>query len=260
MRDEKNADKVTIHDPCSVRFEVGIHDSVRKLIGNRGRQVEEMAHSGRKTLCCGEGGAVGALVPGLTANWGKLRQEECAGRKIITYCAGCANMLSPLAPTAHLLDILWEGENGRAKVAKSPFTYWKRLKMKTWFKKHVPAAITRERTFTGVQEPKKGTVTKLLVFLIFLAAVIVAVKTSGISRYLEQDILRTWIGSYGALAPVIYMLIYAVAPVFFLPALPFTVVGGILFGPWWGVVYAITGSTAGACTAGAESSCGGEIA
>jgi len=242
-------DKVTIHDPCAVRFEVGIHESVRKLIGKQGYAVEEMAHSGRRTLCCGEGGAVGAIVPGLAANWGRLRQEEGAGRKIITYCAGCANKLSRLAPTVHVLDTLWGGEAGKAKVAKPPFTYWKRLRMKKWFKKHVPAAITRERTFTGVYEQKKGAMARFIIFLLFLAAVIVMVKTSGVSRYLEQQTLRTWIGSYGSLAPIIYMLVYAVAPAFFLPGLPITIVGGILFGPLWGVVYTIAGSTAGACVA-----------
>jgi uncharacterized membrane protein YdjX (TVP38/TMEM64 family) len=40
-----------------------------------------------------------------------------------------------------------------------------------------------------------------------------------------------------------------VAPVFFLPGLPITIVGGILFGPVWGVVYTIASATAGACVA-----------
>ncbi len=46
-----------------------------------------------------------------------------------------------------------------------------------------------------------------------------------------------------------YMLLYTVAPVLFLPGLPITLAGGILFGPFWGVVYTITSSTAGACLA-----------
>ncbi len=242
--------QVTVHDPCVVRFETGIHESVRKLIGRKGIAVEEMAHSGRKTLCCGEGGAVGALVPDFAAQWGKLRREECAGRKMVTYCAGCANMLSRFAPTEHVLDVLWEDEEaGRAKVAKPPLTYWKRRRMKKWFKTHVPAAASRERTFTGTEGRKKGALAKFLVFLLFLAGVTVAVKSLGLSQFLDEQTLRAWIGGYGALAPVIYMLVYAVAPVFFLPGLPITMVGGILFGPFWGVVYTITGSTAGACLA-----------
>jgi uncharacterized membrane protein YdjX (TVP38/TMEM64 family)/Fe-S oxidoreductase len=242
-------DKVTIHDPCAIRFEAGIHESVRKLIEKCGYTVEEMIHSGRRTLCCGEGGAVSTLAPGFASNWGKRRQQEAAGRRVVTYCAGCANMLSRLVPTTHLLDILWEDETDRAKVTKPPFTYWKRLKMKKWFRKNVPAAVSRERTFTGTEKLRKNGMVKFLVFLFFLAAVIATVKTSGISQYLEQETLRAWISNYGSLGPIVYMLVYAIAPVFFLPGLPVTIVGGILFGPLWGVIYAIVGSTAGACVA-----------
>jgi uncharacterized membrane protein YdjX (TVP38/TMEM64 family) len=48
---------------------------------------------------------------------------------------------------------------------------------------------------------------------------------------------------------VAYILLYTIAPSLFLPGLPITIVGGILFGPLWGVVYTITGATAGACLA-----------
>ena len=71
---------------------------------------------------------------------------------MVTYCAGCANALSRLAPTTHLLDLLFEPEaalSGKVKVTKPPFTYWKRLRLKKWFKKHVPVAVARERTFTA---------------------------------------------------------------------------------------------------------------
>jgi uncharacterized membrane protein YdjX (TVP38/TMEM64 family) len=51
------------------------------------------------------------------------------------------------------------------------------------------------------------------------------------------------------LAPAAYMLLYAVAPAVFLPGLPITLVGGILFGPLWGVVYSIIGATTGASLA-----------
>jgi uncharacterized membrane protein YdjX (TVP38/TMEM64 family) len=241
-------EKITVHDPCAVRFEGTIHESVRNLIEKGGHAIEEMPHSGRLTLCCGEGGAVGALVPDFASHWSELRQEEAAGRKIITYCAGCSNMLGKFTPTLHVLDFLWEGETGRTKIAKPPLTYWKRLRLKRWFKKNVPAAVRRERTFSG-SEKKKGGMVKPIIFLFFLAAAIATVKTMWLSRYLEQETLRAWIGSYGTLAPIVYMLIYTVAPVFFLPGLPITIVGGILFGPVWGVVYTIASATAGACVA-----------
>jgi uncharacterized membrane protein YdjX (TVP38/TMEM64 family)/Fe-S oxidoreductase len=246
---DRVSETVTIHDPCVVRFEADIHESVRKIVRMHGQNVQEMAHSGRRTICCGEGGAVGALAPEYAGHWAKLRQEEAAENKVVTYCAGCASTLSNLVPTVHVLDTLWKGEDGGSKVTKSPLTYWKRLRLKKWFKTHVDAAVARERTFTGTEEKKKGGTTKLLVFLLFLAVVIAAVNISGVSRYIDQQMLRTWIGSYGSLAPIIYMCVYAVAPALFLPGLPITIVGGILFGPFWGVVYAIIGSTIGACVA-----------
>jgi uncharacterized membrane protein YdjX (TVP38/TMEM64 family) len=45
------------------------------------------------------------------------------------------------------------------------------------------------------------------------------------------------------------MLIYTIAPALLLPGLPITIVGGILFGPFWGVIYTITSATLGACVA-----------
>ncbi|MBJ6749408.1 TVP38/TMEM64 family protein [Geomonas sp. Red421] len=88
------------------------------------------------------------------------------------------------------------------------------------------------------------------VILIALVAFAVAgVQLSGAREYLQQDRLRALIGSYGTLAPVIYVLIYSLAPVLFLPALPLTLVGGIVFGPLWGVVYTIVGATTGASLA-----------
>ena len=78
---------------------------------------------------------------------------------------------------------------------------------------------------------------------------IVTVGFSGIARRLEPEAIRTWIQGYGALAPLVYMLVYTIAPALLLPGLPLTIAGGILFGPFWGVVYAIAGSTLGACVA-----------
>jgi uncharacterized membrane protein YdjX (TVP38/TMEM64 family) len=90
---------------------------------------------------------------------------------------------------------------------------------------------------------------KRLILLSLVIGVILAIRLTGVSRFLEQETLRQWIMGYGALAPVIYMLIYSLAPAFFLPGLPITIVGGVLFGPLWGVVYTITGATMGACVA-----------
>jgi Fe-S oxidoreductase len=143
----------TIHDPCVVRFEKHMHKAVRKLVQERGYKIEEMPHSRSQTVCCGDGGGVSLLAPDLAGAWGELRQKEVDGRMVITYCAGCTDRLSKLFPTTHVLDILFEDEapQEKARAAKTPITYWKRLKLKKWFKRHVPVKVARERTYNGKQ-------------------------------------------------------------------------------------------------------------
>jgi uncharacterized membrane protein YdjX (TVP38/TMEM64 family)/Fe-S oxidoreductase len=248
----KASGAVTIHDPCALRFDEPVHAAVRDLIAAKGLTVEEMPHHRVKTLCCGEGGSVGFLAPELSKNWGNLRKKEAEGRRIITYCAGCANFLGSLTPTSHVLDLLFEPAStmsGNVKVSKAPLTYWNRLQLKKQLQKSSQGARTRERMFTVDGENKKGGMLKRVVFLILVIAAIVAIRFSGATQYLEQDRLRLLIQGYGALAPLIYMLVYTIAPSLFLPGLPLTIAGGILFGPFWGVVYAITSATVGACLA-----------
>jgi uncharacterized membrane protein YdjX (TVP38/TMEM64 family) len=101
----------------------------------------------------------------------------------------------------------------------------------------------------GSGEQRNGHLLGRVLLLALIAAVFAAVHLTGITRYLEQNALRELIRGYGALAPLIYMLVYLIAPVLFLPGLPLTIAGGILFGAFWGIVYTITSATMGACLA-----------
>ena len=58
--------------------------------------------------------------------------------------------------------------------------------------------------------------------------------------------LETWVNDAGVLAPVVFMLIYALATVLFLPGSIITLAGGALFGPVLGTFYNLTGATLGA--------------
>ena len=67
--------------------------------------------------------------------------------------------------------------------------------------------------------------------------------------YREQfdiELLAQWLEQAGWWAPVVFILIYAVATVLFLPGSVLTVSGGILFGPILGSLCNITGATIGA--------------
>lgn len=243
---------VTVHDPCAIRFEDSIHEAARALLTAKGLRVEEMKHHHQKTICCGEGGSVGFLAPELSKNWSGMRKEEANGRAILTYCSGCANYLGPVTPTFHLLDLIFEPEatmDGKAKVARSPMTYFNRLKLKGYFRRSVDCATSRVRPRTLDKRPSGGGLGKRLLIVLLLVGAIVGVRALELDQFLDQEKLRQLIEGYGALGPVVFMALYALSPSLFLPGLPFTIAAGILFGPVWGVVYAISGATMGATIA-----------
>jgi Fe-S oxidoreductase len=139
---------LTIHDPCTVRHQVPIHTAVRQIIAEKGIKLVEMQHHQGKTLCCGEGGAVGFLSPELAGKWSVLRKKEADGKMILTYCAGCANFLGRYTPVAHLLDLVFEPErtiSGKSKISKAPFTYLNRLRLKKTVRDRISVQIWRER-------------------------------------------------------------------------------------------------------------------
>lgn len=90
---------------------------------------------------------------------------------------------------------------------------------------------------------------RFFLLLTLIVAAIVSIKLSGLDEYLDQERLRALIASYGAWGPVVYMLIYSIAPSLMLPGFPITVVGGMLFGPVGGTVYTSIGATIGASIA-----------
>ena len=90
---------------------------------------------------------------------------------------------------------------------------------------------------------------KFIALIAFIISAFLLARWYGLSEYLDQDRLRRWIDGFGGWGPLVYMLIYAVAPSFMMPGLPLTVIGGILFGPLWGTIYVLIGATIGASIA-----------
>lgn len=86
-------------------------------------------------------------------------------------------------------------------------------------------------------------------------AAILAVLAAGITlAVVYRDLFNVervtgWVETAGIWAPLVFMLVYMVATVFFLPGLVFTIAGGALFGPVWGTLINLTGATAGAVVA-----------
>ena len=82
--------------------------------------------------------------------------------------------------------------------------------------------------------------------LILVAGIAVAVVYR--DRF-DVAALERWIQDAGIWAPLLFMAVYALAAVLFLPGTLLTLAGGALFGPVLGTLYNLTGATIGATLA-----------
>lgn len=239
----------TLHDPCVMRWENGVQDAVRKIGANLGITFQEMKHSRKKTVCCGEGGSVGFLNEELVENWGDIRKKEAGNLPVLTYCAGCSASLNAKGlANHHILDLLYEVDTGKkARVSRSPFTYLNRLRLKSYFRNAIQASITRSRP--NLEPTDYTALLKRILVLMLLVFTIWGIRYLGLMEHFTPENLRATVQNAGIYAPILYMAIYAVAPTLFLPGLPITLAGGILFGPFYGVIYSIIGATIGATLA-----------
>lgn len=87
---------------------------------------------------------------------------------------------------------------------------------------------------------------RILLFIALLAGVVLAVLYR---ESFDAQALASWVKDAGPAAPLLFMLIYAVATVLFLPGSVITLAGGALFGPVLGTFYNLTGATIGATLA-----------
>ncbi|WP_432666413.1 TVP38/TMEM64 family protein [Wukongibacter baidiensis] len=99
---------------------------------------------------------------------------------------------------------------------------------------------------------KKRGFTKIIIIAILLVAAVILLKVLGAFNYISiENIqnLKSWIAGFGIFGPVIYILLYIAACLFFLPGIPIALLAGFAFGPIMGTVWASIGSTIGASVA-----------
>ena len=84
---------------------------------------------------------------------------------------------------------------------------------------------------------------RLAVLMLLAAGIAVAVIYRD---QFDATALETWVKDAGSAGPVLFMLIYAVGTIFFLPGSVLTLAGGALFGPVFGTFYNLTAATVGA--------------
>lgn len=93
---------------------------------------------------------------------------------------------------------------------------------------------------------KTETLRRAVILSVLLAGIVAAVA---LRKHFSVELLTESVGELGWLAPLVFIAGYAIATVFFLPGLLFTLAGGVLFGPFYGTLYNLTGATLGATLA-----------
>ncbi len=236
-------DEYSIHDPCATRFNSIVQHSVRRLAKTNGIKIIEPCNTGEQTFCCGEGASVACIAPELASEWTAKTVSQSNQKPVISYCAGCVNYIGKKTQAIHIIDFLFEPEktaSGKLKTATAPFTYINRLRLKNRLKN-----LNANPTSYRAPKVKKNPIGRYLLLFI-LTAIIIGLKISGFSEYLAPGRLQEIASELGYLAPLLYILFFSAAPSLFLPGLPISIAGGIIFGPFWGVIYTITGATIGA--------------
>ncbi len=89
----------------------------------------------------------------------------------------------------------------------------------------------------------------VLRWLLGLALVAAVGITLTLRERFDAAALQAWVEGAGAAGPLLFMALYAMATVLFLPGAVITLAGGALFGPLWGTLWNLTGATLGAALA-----------
>ncbi len=84
--------------------------------------------------------------------------------------------------------------------------------------------------------------TRLLLALALAAGIALALVYR---EHLDAAASTDWV----AAGPLVFMAVYTLATLLFLPGSLLTLAGGALFGPVWGTLYNLTGATLGAALA-----------
>jgi len=87
---------------------------------------------------------------------------------------------------------------------------------------------------------------RTLILILVLAGITVTIMNRDV---FDAEKLEQWVNGFGAAAPLIFILIYTLGTVLFLPGSVLTLAGGALFGPLWGTIYNLAGATLGATLA-----------
>lgn len=90
----------------------------------------------------------------------------------------------------------------------------------------------------------RGNLLKIALGLAWLALLVAAYcwfEDSGIPLRQLPRALKGIVKGYGALSPVVILVLFAARSILFIPTMPLVLVAGSLYGPWWGMALTVVG-------------------
>jgi Fe-S oxidoreductase len=158
--------EISIHDPCTTRYESQIQDSVRRLAGRLGYTVNELPLTREKTTCCSYGGLMWLANPGLA---GEVVENRIAASPddYLTYCAMCRDFFAAHGKrTFHLLDLIFDEAPESRAARKGPGysqRHENRARLKQKLLKEVwGETVDNQKNYESIQLLLTGEVQKLL--------------------------------------------------------------------------------------------------
>lgn len=111
--------KFNLHDPCPIRYESKIHDSVRKVLKSMGIKIVEFDKNRENTNCCGSGGMLRVTNSKLALEITNKRVSEAKTDTVISYCESCCeSMILANKNSLHILDFMFNED----VISKRKFT------------------------------------------------------------------------------------------------------------------------------------------
>ena len=107
--------------------------------------------------------------------------------------------------------------------------------------------VTADPNKPMTETAPKSSRTRWIVALILLVGLFAAARALPVERWLED--MRGWIDGFGALGMLVFVVIYVIGAVLFVPGSALTLAAGAMFGLWWGTAIVSVASTTAAAIA-----------